>query len=59
MPGVAALTASRVLPFGLFGLLGYVEPVLIFFVALILGEQIQAEEWPTYIPIWIAVAVLV
>lgn len=53
------IVASRILPFGLFGLLGYVEPVLMVFVALILGEQIQAKEWLTYIPVWIAVGVLV
>ncbi|MEG5263990.1 EamA family transporter RarD [Pseudomonas sp. JDS28PS106] len=50
--------ASRLLPFGLFGLLGYVEPVLMVGVALILGEQIQRDEWMTFIPIWAAVGLL-
>ncbi|MCQ9616875.1 EamA family transporter RarD [Paenalcaligenes niemegkensis] len=50
------LTASRLLPLGLFGILGYVEPVLLFWVAfLLLGEPVQAHDWFTYIPIWIAV----
>lgn len=53
------LLASRLLPLGLFGLLGYVEPVLLVLVSLLLGERIRPEEWLTYIPIWAAVAVLV
>lgn len=53
------LLASRLLPLGLFGLLGYVEPVLLVLVSLLLGERIRPEEWFTYIPIWAAVAVLV
>lgn len=52
------LLASRMLTLGLFGLLGYVEPVLLVLVSLLLGERIQAGEWFTYIPIWAAVAVL-
>lgn len=51
--------ASKLLPFSLFGLLGYVEPVLMVGVALMLGEQIQTEEWMTFLPIWLAVGVLV
>ena len=56
---VVYIIASRLLPFSLFGLLSYVEPVLLLGVALLLGESIKAEEWLTYIPIWMAVAVLV
>lgn len=43
----------------LFGLLVYVEPVLLFIVAIIFGETILAAEWPTYIAIWMAVCVLI
>jgi chloramphenicol-sensitive protein RarD len=50
--------ASQLLPFGLFGLLAYLEPVLLVFVALLLGESIAPDQWLTYIPIWGAVAVL-
>lgn len=56
---VCYILASRRLPFSLFGLLGYVEPVLLVLVSLILGESISAAEWPTYIAIWIAVGLLV
>ena len=57
---VAYLSSSRLLPLGLFGLLGYVEPILLFWVAfLLIGEPIEAGEWWTYIPIWIAVAIIV
>jgi len=56
---VAYILASRLLTFTLFGLLGYVEPVLLVVVALLLGESIAPDEWLTYIPIWLAVGVLV
>lgn len=57
---VTYLSSSRLLPLGLFGLLGYVEPILLFWVAfLLIGEPIEAGEWWTYIPIWIAVAIIV
>jgi len=56
---VCYIIASRLLAFSLFGLLSYVEPVLLLGVALLLGEGINAGEWLTYIPIWIAVMVLV
>ena len=47
------------LAFRLFGLLSYVEPVLLLGVALILGEGIKGGEWLTYFPFWLAVMVLV
>jgi chloramphenicol-sensitive protein RarD len=56
---ISYTVAGRLLPFGLFGLLGYVEPVLMVGVALVLGEAIQREEWLTYVPIWIAVLILI
>lgn len=56
---VCYILASRLLAFSLFGLLSYVEPVLLVGVALLLGESIGPGEWLTYLPIWLAVAVLV
>lgn len=55
---VCYVMASRLLPFSLFGLLSYVEPVLLVGVALLLGESIGPDQWLTYIPIWMAVLVL-
>ncbi|ATM77920.1 protein RarD [Serratia fonticola] len=55
---VCYILASRLLPFSLFGLLSYVEPVLLVIVALLLGETINANQWLTYIPIWLAVMLL-
>jgi len=53
------LSASRLLAMGLFGLLSYVEPVLLFGVAtLLLGEAFTPEHWWTYGPIWVAVVLL-
>ncbi len=55
----AYLSASRMLPLGLFGLLGYVEPILLFWVAfLLLGEVVEPKAWLTYIPIWISVLLI-
>ncbi|MBC3958140.1 EamA family transporter RarD [Pseudomonas triticifolii] len=56
---VSYIIASRLLPFSLFGLLSYVEPVLLVGVALLLGESISGDEMLTYIPIWLAVGVLI
>ncbi|MBB4513033.1 EamA family transporter RarD [Paraburkholderia fungorum] len=66
LPGLGALStlalasylkASRLLPVALFGILGYVEPVLLVFVSItLLGETLNAAQLATYIPIWIAVA---
>ncbi|WP_339905674.1 EamA family transporter RarD [Pseudomonas guineae] len=52
----AMMAASRLLPMGLFGILSYVEPVLLFLVALLfLGEHFDSAQWLTYLPIWLAV----
>jgi chloramphenicol-sensitive protein RarD len=56
---VSYILSSRLLPLGLFGLLGYVEPVLLAAVALLLGERIAAGQAWTYGPIWLAVGLLV
>ncbi|WVN41973.1 EamA family transporter RarD [beta proteobacterium MWH-UniP1] len=56
---IAYIVSVRYLSFGLFGLLGYVEPVLLLFVALLLGETISGTEYFTYGPIWLAVGFLI
>lgn len=53
------ILASRYLPFIIFGLLSYLEPVLLAFASIILGERVEGSEWLTYIPIWIAVLLLI
>ena len=56
----AMLGASHLLPLGLLGILSYVEPVLLFFVSVFwVGEVFESGEWLTYIPIWIAVVLVV
>ncbi|MFN7507160.1 MAG: EamA family transporter RarD [Limnobacter sp.] len=55
---VAYILSSKLLPFSLFGLLGYVEPVLLVIVAFLLGETITSQEWPTYIAIWLSLSML-
>lgn len=53
------MAASRWLPLGLFGLLTYVEPVLLVAVALLLGERGLPEQVWTYGLVFVAVGVLV
>ena len=53
------MAASAWLSMGLFGLLSYVEPVLLVLVALLLGESLAPGQWPTYALIFAAVLVLV
>lgn len=56
---VSYISASRRLPLGLFGILGYVEPVLLFWVALLLlHEDMAPTAWWTYVPIWTAVVLV-
>lgn len=55
---ICYMLAARLLSFSLFGLLTYVEPVLLMLAALLLGESIAAGQWPMYIAIWLAVALL-
>lgn len=53
------ISASRLLPMSLFGLLGYMEPVLLFWVALLLlGEGMAPGALWTYGPIWGAVGLI-
>ncbi|KAF1052538.1 MAG: Protein RarD [Stenotrophomonas maltophilia] len=52
----AMMAASRLLPMGLFGILSYVEPMLLFLIAVtLLGEHFQARQTLTYAPIWLAI----
>lgn len=53
------IIAGKHLNLALFGLLSYVEPVLLVVVSLLLGESIAPQQWLTYGAIWLAIAVLV
>ncbi len=52
------MTASRLLPLGLFGLLSYVEPMLLVAAALLMGERIQPGQEPMYALIGVGVVLL-
>lgn len=55
----AMMASTRLLPLGLFGILSYVEPVLLFLVSLVfLGERFDSGQWLTYLPIWLAVSLV-
>ena len=58
LPMLLFLYASQMLPLSLFGLLGYLEPVLVFCVGLLLGERIDLVQWPTYGAITLALALV-
>lgn len=58
VPMLLFLYASQSLPMSLFGLLGYVEPVLVFAVGLLLGERVEAADMPTYLLVMMALSVL-
>lgn len=56
---VCYLTASRLLPLGVLGILGYVEPVLLFVLAItLLSEPLTLSALFTYVPIWLAVLLI-
>ncbi|PJG82501.1 EamA family transporter RarD [Caviibacterium pharyngocola] len=48
------IAASNILPINLLGLLGYVEPIMMLIVALIIGEKIDAETYPLFVCLMIA-----
>lgn len=52
------MSASRLLPLGLFGLLSYVEPMLLVGAALLMGERIQPGQEPMYTLIGAGVGLL-
>lgn len=52
------LQASRMLPISLFGLLSYVEPVLLFVAALVLGETLTVFGAAVYVLLAVALALL-
>ena len=68
LPGLGVLSAlafgaymasSRLLPMGLFGILSYLEPMLLFGVAvLFLDEAFNLAQLWTYLPIWLAVILI-
>ncbi|MDF2809983.1 MAG: RarD protein superfamily transporter [Microvirga sp.] len=67
LPGIAVLSAAAFisymlsswhLPLSLFGLLGYVEPVFLFVVALVIGEALRMTDLLTYVPIMLAIGLL-
>lgn len=53
------ILASRYLPFVIFGLLSYLEPILLAAASVAMGERVDEGEWLTYIPIWCAVLLLI
>jgi chloramphenicol-sensitive protein RarD len=54
------LKASQLLPLGLLGILSYVEPVLLLLFSVFwVGETIGTTELFTYVPIWIAVILVI
>ena len=52
------LGASSLLSLSLFGLLSYVEPVLLLVAAVVMGEQLLLRDAFTYVPIIVALVVL-
>lgn len=52
-------SASQKLTMGLFGLLTYIEPVLLVLISLLLGESIAPADISTFVCIWTALLVLV
>ncbi|MGR9459425.1 EamA family transporter RarD (plasmid) [Rhizobium leguminosarum] len=55
---MAYTSASKMMPLALFGLMGYIEPVLLFIVSLAIGESVGSEEILTYGPVIAAVVIL-
>ena len=50
------ILASRYLPFVIFGLLSYLEPVLLAFASMALGERVEPGEWLIHCPLQLPVS---
>ncbi|WP_040976666.1 EamA family transporter RarD [Necropsobacter massiliensis] len=53
------IAASNILPINLLGLLGYVEPVMMLTISLLIGETISPETYPLFICLILAMALIV
>lgn len=51
--------SSKLMPLSLFGMLSYIEPLLLLVAAILLGEHINPSEFPTYAAIWVAVLIVI
>ncbi|MFA0085406.1 EamA family transporter RarD [Vibrio sp. 10N.261.51.F12] len=58
VPMLLFLYASQSLSMSVFGLLGYVEPALVFLVGLMLGERVATADLPTYLLVMTALVIL-
>lgn len=56
---ISFVLASHLLPFGLFGLLSYLEPIFLVAAAVIIGERLPVAQWPMYAAAIAATACLV
>lgn len=52
------ILASSLLPMAIFGMMSYIEPVMLLGVALLLGAEMQDGQWPTYVFLIVALGVM-
>lgn len=55
----AYIAASNILPINLLGLLGYVEPIMMLTISLLIGETIHPETYPLFICLIVAMGLIV
>ncbi|OOF60657.1 EamA family transporter RarD [Rodentibacter pneumotropicus] len=56
---IAYVIASNMLPMNLLGLLGYVETIMMVFVSFFIGEKIDAESYPLFICLVLAMSLVI
>ena len=56
---IAYVIASNLLPMNLLGLLGYVETVMMVIVSFLIGEELDAQSYPLFISLIIAMILVV
>ncbi|MBF0751993.1 MULTISPECIES: EamA family transporter RarD [unclassified Pasteurella] len=56
---IAYVIASNMLPMNLLGLLGYVETIMMVFVSFFIGEKIEAESYPLFICLVLAMSLVI
>ena len=55
----ANLKSSQQIPVSIFAVLSYIEPILLFLIAVfVLDNQITTSDYFTYVPIWLSLIVI-
>ncbi|NEN74817.1 EamA family transporter RarD [Pelistega sp. NLN82] len=56
---ISYILASNYLPINLLGLLGYIEPIIMFWIAILIGETMDSDTYPLFVCLIMAMVLIV